>query len=776
MSTTDTLPPALTRLPQWVTWVSESRNGKPTKVPYVAHSGKRASSVDRAHWCDHATALADRTKTGIGFVFSDDDPFVGIDLDDCLTEDGTLSEWAGRILDGLPATYTEVSPSGKGLKLWVMGELPRGSRNRRAMEDGGGIEIYARGRFFTVTGTRYADAPLTIAHADLAPLHARLFPSSKPGVMIEPEGNGGGFGGSNDSMIAAIQRSKQAKRFKQLWDGDLSGNNEDHSSADQSLCNILAFWCGPNEKRIDRVFRGSGLYRDKWDRDDYRASTIGSAIERCTSFYQPADSVIVNHDSAVFTRAADGKVYPMTDLGNAERLVSHFQGRIRFCESGGGWYVWDGRRWRKDDTGCITYFCTRSIREIWREAETLKIDDAEKLQNTRESLYKHATKSESQPRIKAAIVLASSMPGVSIVSADFDADPWLFNCKNGTIDLRNGKLRDHNSGDNITKISPASYHPTAIANKWEAFLARIFHDNVELVDYVQEVCGLCLSGDISEQIMPVFFGDGSNGKSTLLDTVMDVMGGYAGKAAPDLLMARNNDVHPTEIANLWGLRLAVASETEEGRKLRISMVKEMTGDAELKARFMGRDFFDFRRTHKLILMTNHKPRVSEGKHAIWRRLKLVPFAAEITAEEMDKQLGDKLRGEWTGILAWLVRGCMRWHASGGLDDPAEVREATLAYKDEEDPLAEFVAERLRYDAEAFTSNADLRRAYSQWCSSASIQKPLGERALLSRLAEDKRLSRDVRRSGGGTPRGLAGVALAGISSATAQPPTGKEVS
>ena len=590
------------------------------------------------------------------------------------------------------------------------------------------------------------------------PLYAMLFPESKPAAITHDEPVGGGWGGDNESMIEAIRRGKRGDQFATLFD---DGPGDDHSGSDISMCNILAFWCGPNPKRIDRVFRMSALMRDKWDSPrpggTYGSITIQDAIAKQTSFFQPKDSINVNEDSGVFKRAKADRPYMMTDLGNAERLAEHFRDRIRFCERGGGWYVWADTHWQRDDTGRIVYYAINTVREIWRESRYAEDEEVV------ESLQKHASKSQAQGRIAAMIKLAQALPGIAVDSDDFDRDAWLFNCRNGTIDLRTGELRPHSPSDNITKVSPAGYHPSAQPTLWMCFLDRIFNGNVELIEYVQEVLGMCLSGDISEQIMPVFYGDGRNGKSTLLDTVMDVMGSYAGKAAPDLLMARQGDVHPTEIADLWGLRLAVASETEEGRKLRVSTVKEMTGDAELKARFMGKDFFNFRRTHKLVLMTNHRPRITESKQAIWRRLKLVPFTAEIRDDERDRQLGSKLKREWTGILSWLVQGCMRWHESEGLDDPAEVRDATASYRDDEDPLAEYVASRLDFHADGYVSYGDLRRSYRAWCQAEGVTSPLGDRSLFNRLAERRGVDKVRRSVGGVQSRGLSGVAIGEIS-------------
>jgi len=187
----------------------------------------------------------------------------------------------------------------------------------------------------------------------------------------------------------------------------------------------------------------------------------------------------------------------------------------------------------------------------------------------------------------------------------------------------------------------------------------------------------CLTGDVSVQILPIFYGPGGNGKNVFLDTLMGVMGPFAEEAPDGLITARASDEHPTEIADLHGKRLIVASETEENKKLRIGLVKKITGNKFLKGRFMRQDYFQFERTHKTVLVTNNKPVVTESSNAIWRRLRLIPFVVTIPEGRQDRQLTEKLVAEWPGILSWAVRGCLDWQSRQcDLEFPQAVREAT----------------------------------------------------------------------------------------------------
>lgn len=318
---------------------------------------------------------------------------------------------------------------------------------------------------------------------------------------------------------------------------------------------------------------------------------------------------------------------------------------------------------------------------------------------------KWALGSESAQRINALLDLAQSEPGIPVLADDLDRDPWLLNCPNGTLDLRSGHLREHRPEDLLTKLCPTVYQAQASCPTWERFLATVFEDEA-LIAFVQRLFGYCLTGDVREQILPIFWGPGANGKTTLLTTVQEVLGSdYALTANEDLLVKRRGERHPTEVAQLFKIRLVVAEETEEGAALNEKRVKALTGGGRLRGRGMRQDFWEFASTHKVILVTNHKPTIRGRDPAIWRRLRLVPFEKvfwnpdEAPAQgqglppelKQDKDLPQKLAAEREGTLAWMVRGCLDWQRQG-LTAPAKVMEATKAYREAEDVVAQFLQE------------------------------------------------------------------------------------
>lgn len=432
-----------------------------------------------------------------------------------------------------------------------------------------------------------------------------------------------------------------------------------------------------------------------------------------------------------------------TEQGNAERMIARHGELLRFCDLWGKWLIWDSSRWRIDDVRRIEALGVDTIKSIYAEAA------AESDQTRRQSIAKWARKSEAGHHLRQMIELARHR--VPVVPGDLDADPWLLNVSNGTIDLHTGELREHRRGDLITKVAPVEYDPEATCLTFDRFIDETTSGREDVAAYLQQFLGICVTGDIAEQVLPVWFGSGSNGKNTLIDPIVAIMGDYAGKAAPELLVAKKWTTHPTEIADLFGKRLVVASETEKNQRLRVQFVKEITGDATLKGRFMRQDFFEFNRTHKTILITNNRPDVDEQTHAIWRRIHLVPFTNVVPDEKQDKELSKKLLDEAPGILAWIVRGCLSWQADG-LIVPGDVRAATKQYRAECDHIAQFFDECVTLTPGAWTASSRLTDCFDQWCRENAVEP--NHRELKQRLRQEHCEPRSTRQG-----RGWSGVGI-----------------
>ncbi len=418
--------------------------------------------------------------------------------------------------------------------------------------------------------------------------------------------------------------------------------------------------------------------------------------------------------------------FPCSDLGNAERLAHRHGAELRYCPTWKRWLVWDGRRWRQDDTGEIVRRAGATVRGIVNEAAGAE-------RESWKALLKWAATSESAARIKAMISLCESLPGIPVMHSDLDRNPWLLNVENGTLDLRVGELRPHDRADLITKLAPVAYDPAAECRRWLALVDRAMGGRADLVAFLQRAVGYSLTGSVREQCLFLFHGGGANGKSTIVESLLALLGDYATAGAPNLLMERPGDPHPTEVADLCGARMVHCPETQKGRRWDEALLKKLTGGDTLKARRMCQDFWGFEPTHKLFVSANHRPRVSGTDHGIWRRIKLVPFLVTIPEHEQDRDLLVKLRAEWPGILRWAVQGCLDWQRYG-LGLPEEVRDATAAYRQEQDILGDFLAARCVLDPQIKIARQELRKAYESWCEETG-ERPHSARTLAAELKE-----------------------------------------
>jgi phage/plasmid primase, P4 family, C-terminal domain len=429
----------------------------------------------------------------------------------------------------------------------------------------------------------------------------------------------------------------------------------------------------------------------------------------------PSAHLLISHGSLNGTAippTQDIDPLPYSDLYNARALVSEHGENMRYCHPWKKWLVWTGNSWQEDRTGAIMRLAKAVMKRMARHVETLAGTEAR-------ALLAHVKTSLATTKLKAMVESAQSELGIPVLPEALDQDPWLLNCSNGTLDLKTGTLRAHDRADLLTRSIPVAYDEAALCPTWDAFLQRIMNGNPHLIDFLQRAIGYALTGVIWEHVLLILWGTGRNGKSTFLNTLRALLGPYAIKAPSELLMVNNNDRHPTERADLFGKRFVAAIETEQGRRLAEVFVKEATGGDPIRARRMREDFWEFQPTHKVFLATNHKPVIKGTDHAIWERLRLVPFNITIPKDERDTALPDKLQAELPGILAWAVRGCLAWQQEG-LGEPEEVQQATAGYRTEMDVLGQFIAECCLVGPHYRTKAADLYGAYKRWCEQQGV--------------------------------------------------------
>jgi putative DNA primase/helicase len=403
----------------------------------------------------------------------------------------------------------------------------------------------------------------------------------------------------------------------------------------------------------------------------------------------------------------------VNDMANAARFVEQHGHEARYRYDRKNWYAFDGTRWKLGGMERVDNWAKDTAASIYLEAsEAARTQHPDALK-----LLKRAVASGNSYSLNGMIATARSL--IVQEPTEFDNEPWLLNTESGTLDLRSGELRAHDPGDYITQITACDYDVEATCPLWLAFLDRIFdHDN-EMIEYIQRLFGYILTGVVNEDILPILFGDGRNGKSKLTGALLGMMGDYAVKLPITVLIKTKGDQHPAGKAMLFRKRFALAGEPEERHSLKEGEVKDLTGGDTLEARFMHENFFTFEPTHKIVLQTNHKPEIDDTSDGIWERVKLIPFDVTIPAAERDLELGDKLKLEYIGILAWAVRGCMEWQ-SGGLRQPDKVTLRTADYRGESDELQSFIDEKCVIKTGAKCARNVLYMAYQQWAGNNAM--------------------------------------------------------
>ncbi|WP_164002313.1 DNA primase family protein [Pyxidicoccus caerfyrddinensis] len=418
-----------------------------------------------------------------------------------------------------------------------------------------------------------------------------------------------------------------------------------------------------------------------------------------------------------------------TDLGNARRLVQMHGEDLRYVRELDGWLVWSGQRWMPDERGELQRRARAVVETLIADAVALTKMDVDR----GKKLMAHALNSQSDRALRALVSLAAAEPDVPMHPGWLDRDPYLLNCLNGTLDLRTGALHPHDRDELLTKALFIPYFADAPCPTWDAFLADIFEGSESLIRYVQRAIGYTLTGLTVEQVLFLLYGDGANGKSTFLNVLRSMLGDYAMVAPASTLMVRDAKSPTNDIARLRGARFVMAVETDGDKRLAEVVVKSLTGGDAVAVRYLYKEHFEFVPNFKIFLATNYKPRIQGSDEGIWRRVKLIPFNKRIPEERRDKTLENRLRAELPGILAWAVRGCLQWQREG-LGEPTEVREATLAYREEMDPLGGFLVHCCERVSNGRVAVQAVYERYRQFCQAAG-EPPLSMKAFNNHLRE-----------------------------------------
>ena len=398
-----------------------------------------------------------------------------------------------------------------------------------------------------------------------------------------------------------------------------------------------------------------------------------------------------------------------TDLVNAERFVRQHKADLRFTPER-GWLCWDGKRWKYDDLAPEER-AMRTAKSIFGELVNASREDYE-------HLFRWAKRSQSKERLLSMPRLAKAMPELRASLLEYDRDGWLLNCQNGTLDLRTGKLKEHDRADLITRISGTQFDPDAECPQWDAFLHRVMDGDEQEIEFLRRAAGYSLTGDIGEQKLLFAYGMGANGKSVFLESVRQVLGEYAISASADTFMDKRNRQGPrNDLAKMVNARYVATSEVSEGQYWDEPLVKDATGGDPIPCRFLYKEEFEYHPKFKLWVRGNHKPRVKGTDDGIWRRIILVLFGVQIPEPERVPitVMLERFKDEAPGILNWALEGCLRWQEDG-LRPPESFSMATEDYREEQDTIGAFIADCCVLDPRAKLTPTELYQAYHGWCT------------------------------------------------------------
>lgn len=736
---------ALASLPRWVAYSGAPMpEGKINKAPLNPATGYPAKNNTPATWGTRKDAearakslLKPGCKPGVGIEMGDtgDGLFLcGVDLDGCHS-DG-LEPWAEAICKRFN-TYSEVSPSGQGVKLFFRVKAQDVPAIRKAMgkdhrtewkrSSHHGAELHVSTGYFTVTGRAYGgygDALRLVPLGDVL----WLVQTAGPALLTGKSGR---------------DETRSADAFRLLLDLFRAGSTEEEAIADIERDKGPAgdWWGTTDQRQRDRAVANTKAQADAeraevfadfdlcWTPEELAAIKEEGEIDAMIGAVEKPTNPLGN-----YAPDQDGVIRAFTDRHTGELLFDHHRG----C-----WYRFNGVSWQREETKLAHHYA-RAV-----STELAKRDPKAKPLKT-------------VPTWEAVERGARTVRAFATTSDQWDKDPMLLGTPKGTVNLKTGHLRAARPNDYISKVTAVaplpldSFDPARDCPQWLAFLDFALGGDAAAIRFLQQWGGYCLTGDAREQVLLFVYGEGGSGKGTAINTITAILKDYSVAMATSTLTAKKYEAHPEEIARLHGPRMAVASETEKGSKWAENRIKNMTGQDVLTARYMRENSFDFVPQFKLTIFGNNAPSLTDVDSAIRRRFMILPFNRKPARK--DVTLADKLKAEWPGILSWLIRGCLDWQANG-LVRPAIVNAATESYFADQDTFGQWLADRCITGPGKAATTEDLFTSWQRYALGMGEDPGSKMRVLPERM--EQRGFKAGKNIGASRGRGFVGIALVG---------------
>ena len=670
-------------------------------------------------WCTYEEAKTAKEKygfDGIGFVIPKD--YFGIDIDKRNFEDTTTKD----ILSNFDSTYVEKSPSGKGLHIIGkvdLTKIPKNADGTKLNEKyyqknpHNKIECYIGGltnRFFTFTENVIEYKSINDCTEQLLTFLDKYMKRETKETTVIADSDI--LDMACGDIIEIIKTSEQAEKFNKLFfAGDSTAYGEDESCADMALCSILAFYCGEDVELIDKLFCKSKLYREKWNRLDYKHSTIKKAIALCKGkFYKNGVNFRMLEKLKKLTPE---KRYSHNDIGMSELFADMFKSQLRYNTTAKQWYYFNGKVW-KEDAGAM--IARQKVKEL---SKTLLsyipyIKDEEK----KDTYLKYIkTLGNYNTRKK---ILEDSQSKMFISQTDFDKNKDLYNCQNGTLNLKTSKFTNHNPDDLLSKISNVVYNPKANCPQFKKFMNEIMLHNKNKIDFLQKILGYSLTAETLLEKCFILYGKTTrNGKGTLMDTILYMLGDYGMTAVPETLALKkwkDSSKASGDIARLNGCRCVNIPEPSHDMVIDSALLKTLTGRDKITARFLNQNEFEFYPMFKLFINSNYLPIINDDTVFKSNRINVITFDKHFTEEEQDKTLKDKLKeeNELSGIFNWCLEGLNNFYEEG-LTTPKEIEDTTAEYEKKNDKIDKFFKQELVKNSKKNVSCNNTYNKYCEWC-------------------------------------------------------------
>lgn len=800
------LPTEVKELKTWLVWRLVHMHGqkKPRKIPYYTNGKAREGANDQDTEAlvsfERAVACVERNGySGIGLAMFASNGVVAVDFDECVrrttkgrVDDDVIDPDVLRLCEG---TYAEISPSGRGVRAFFRGTVPRDMKN---LDGPLKFEVFCNSGYVTVTGNALPDVEMWgwgLRDFDgemlaLYRVHAGVVGGTVDGVDSPDDAWFAGLSkvGLTIDKARAMLEALSPDCDYSTWLKVGQALHHEFDGETEALALWVSWSKGSEEKYPgDKVLRGKwasfGRYQgapitaawllketkvlqaaERYDALDHWRGAIAEADEQkiretlCPEIgkderLNPVDRETIAQ--AVMRRLKDvGSILPigvvrqmvatpekllptvkamkpLTEFGNAARMIEKADNRLMYVAELDAWYRWTDVVWERIPYVEVEAIAKSTVLDLVKEAPLHKGDQGE--------FFAFAARSQEERMVAHMVKLAA--PDVSIRANELDRHVGLLCVQNGVVDLKSGRLYESDRAYRMTRVCAAAFVPDARRTLWDRTVDEVFEGDKELAAFFQRLIGYCAIGNPKEDVLVIAYGDGSNGKSTLLGTIRRVLGGYSRTADSSTFLGdgKANSGGPREdLLRLMGSRFCYVTEPDEGGELREGMVKSMTGGDTISARGVyGKATVEIEPTWVVIMPTNHKPIIKGGDYGIWRRLLMVPFLRNFDKDgTKDAGREDRLREESEGVLAWIVEGAQAY-LNQGLNPPPVVSDAREQYKEQMDMLADWLSECCEVTPDARVRAQELWKSWEEYAKSRGLLRYIPSALSLGRRL-DKR--------------------------------------